>query len=92
LCHFDRSEERAQWRNLAFGAKRQDFSTPKFAETNFSGRNDIMKLVGRRSLFKEDFSLDKAEHKNPNDAKPEQKYFSREFIHGLREIAYLCQY
>ena len=35
LCHFDRSEERAEWRNLVRVAERQDFSTPKFVETNF---------------------------------------------------------
>ena len=45
MCHFDRSEERAEWRNLAVGIipnKQQDFSTTKFVGTNFSARNDTL--------------------------------------------------
>ena len=46
LCHFERSEERAhprvgEWRNLAVKSKRQDFSTTKFVETNFSATHEL---------------------------------------------------
>ncbi|MEO6906513.1 MAG: hypothetical protein ABI210_01355 [Abditibacteriaceae bacterium] len=47
-CHFDRSEERVEWRNFAINAiapERQDFSTTKFVETNFSARNDTLRSV-----------------------------------------------
>jgi hypothetical protein len=61
MCHLDRSEERAKWRDLAVWyvkvLLRLDFSTPKFVETNFSGRNDTIKnLRETADLIGENYS------------------------------------
>ena len=56
VCHFDRSEERAKWRNLAVDItsnERQDFSTTKFVETNFSATHELFELRHSRGRYRE---------------------------------------